>query len=152
MGQDSAGFFRLQICDMTSQMGSMGKLSNNPWTHIFLRHYSKWWFPKIGLPPVIIHFRWVFSMINHLLGIPQGYGKPRGQEGQFDAQGLGRISWASDVGRAHIGPHDLLAERCFARCWDFLCKPTSTVWICLDCFAEFQLLKCVSPRKKNSTL
>ena len=83
MGQDSAGFFRLQICDMTSQMGSMGKLSNNPWTHIFLHHYSKWWFPKIGLPPVIIHFRWFFHD-KPSIGDPLGLWK---------AKGPGRAVW-----------------------------------------------------------
>ena len=42
----------------------------------------KWWFPKIGLPPVIIHFRLVFSIFFHEinpfseLGVPPWLWKP----------------------------------------------------------------------------
>ena len=32
---------------------------------IFFLHSMIWWLPKIGLPPVIIHFRWGFSIGNH---------------------------------------------------------------------------------------
>ena len=37
---------------------------------MFFGHHL-WCFPEIGLPPVIIHFRWGFSTINHpAMGVP----------------------------------------------------------------------------------
>ena len=41
----------------------------------------QWRFPKIGVPPVIIHFLWDFpykpTITNHFEGYPHGYGNPR---------------------------------------------------------------------------
>ena len=42
-----------------------------------------WWFPKIGMPPVVIHFHAIFHEINHpaigypIFGIPPSYGQSR---------------------------------------------------------------------------
>ena len=33
-----------------------------------------WWFPKIGIPPVIIHFSGIFAYKPIILGYPHGYG------------------------------------------------------------------------------
>ena len=36
--------------------------------------FVKWWFPKIGIPPVIIHFSRIFHEINHpLWGNPKNW-------------------------------------------------------------------------------
>ena len=36
-----------------------------------------WKFPRIGVPPVLIHFRLAFSNINHpFVGYPHDYGNP----------------------------------------------------------------------------